>query len=243
MRRKVHWSYMRNYLYTAVEDFGKCVCSRGERHECHTKTYPGQRRARVHGNGHTWLIAKHNPGEPICSRRDLPLLLANKGSVNFEEKRSACRFHLLRSLDYVIQDAGIPASNKWHKIPEQNLQTHWNFLGLKHFTTRAYHSRTNGHGEWNYSMVIARIRQFVDEVQRRRAIFVQLIKYTYKSLTSLFNGWTLFSLVLSKHRFCQTIFNYPSILQTDAKHMSKSSILKRKLLPHTALTQERTNKN
>lgn len=101
-----------------------------------------------------------------------------------------------------------------------------NSLGLKHLTTTASHTQTNGNAERYTSRLFMKWHHYVNEHLWKWDIFLQRLTYTLNTQLNHSAGKTPISLELSMHLPCPTTSHRPSSLPTDKRNETTLSILR-----------------
>lgn len=89
-------------------------------------------------------------------------------------------------------------------------------LGVKHLTTKAYHSRINAQVELYSRTIVTRLRSYVANKSERLDKYVQTLVYAYNTQVQKFTNIALFGLVLSPHPPGVTTVSQKPSLTTDS---------------------------
>lgn len=187
------------------------------------------RHTRVYCHGLTWLVAKNNLEEPLCTRHDRHILQPSRDSAHLEEKCRACRIHLLRPLYHTIQNTFLTDNIQQHTICEYKF---WTPSISFHENTSIWHpiiSIPTSRLSDTHRTSTAWMLHYVTQHQRDRSIFLQLLINTQSTNTSYSAGWKSLCLVLSRHLSGATTFNRPYAFQTYAKHATAQHTLEARL--------------
>lgn len=112
---------------------------------------------------------------------------------------------------YLLTDNGMKFFVKF-------FETVCSFLGIKHFSTNAFHPRTKGHAERYNKVTASRLHHVVANNQRNWEIHIQLLTYAYKIQVHRSTLTPAFSISLTPRPPSGMMFHNATALDMDASN-------------------------
>ena len=201
LRRDYYWPHMANDAYATVKSCRSCNKNRGTaaKHQKLLKLFPA--------SGPLEFVAMDLLGPLPKTKRGNTFVLVitdrySKLTRAIPLKATKATDIAMAFLDTWVYVYGAPKfllTDNGPQFVAKFFETICSMLGVRHFTTTAYHPQTNGQAERFNRTIVQRLRHYVAEHQTDWDLYIQPLTYAYNMQVHRTTGTTPFDLILSRH--------------------------------------------